>query len=135
MTARNHRAHVRGSDGVTHDVRVWHTATAACRAIMFDPPEDAHVVSIERLGFRLILKGQVTRDPVDCMSCLTTHRTPYAVLCDDHGQQFLTEKQYNHQMSRPDSLWRCPKCGESAHWDDDEYEATLDEGPYDDETD
>jgi hypothetical protein len=131
----SHRSHVRGSNGVTHDVRIWRTSTAACRAVMFDPPEDSHVLSIERLGFRLILKGQVVDDPVDCMTCLATRRTPYAVLCDDHGQQFLTEKEYDYHMRRLDTLWKCPRCGESAYWDDDEYEANLDEGPDDDEAD
>jgi hypothetical protein len=118
---------------VTHDVRVWRTATAACRAVVFDPPRN---VDLAKLGFRLIREGQVTEGPVDCMSCLAARRTPYAVLCDDHGQQFLTEEQYDHQMNRPDSLWRCPRCEESAHWDDDEYDAALDEeGPDDDEAD
>ncbi len=131
MTA--HRAHVRGFDGITHDVRVWRTATAACRAVMFNPwGNDAFA----RFGFRLILEGQKVEDPVDCMSCLVAQRTPYAVLCDDHGQQFLTEKEYVHQMRRSNALWRCPICGESAYWDDDEYDATFDEkGPDVDETD
>ena len=132
MTAQGHRAHVRGADGVTHDVRVWRTATAACGAVVFDPPRS---IDLARPGFRLIREGTVVDDPIDCMSCLAARRTPYAVLCDDHGQQFLTPKQYDHQMSRPDSLWMCPRCGESAHWDDDEYEANLDEGPDDDEAD
>ncbi len=103
---------------------------------MFDPPEDVHANSLARIGFRLIRGGQVVDGPVDCMSCLATRRTPYAVLCDDHGQQFLTEEQYDHQMSKPDSLWRCPRCGEDAYWDDDEYDAALDEeGSDDDEAD
>lgn len=131
-TMASHRAHVRGSDGVTHDVRVWRTAAAACRAVVFDPPEN---VFFEKLGFRLIRDGKVVDDPVDCMSCLAARRTPYAVLCDDHGQQFLTAEQYEHQLDRPDSFWSCPRCGECAYWDDDEYEANLDEGPDDDEAD
>lgn len=120
---------------MTHDVRMWQTATAACRAIVADPSEDGYVHSLEYLGFRLVLGGRETNDPIDCMSCLAARRTPYAVLCDDHGQQFLTAEQYDHQMSRPNSRWRCPRCGAPAHWDDDEYEATLDEGPDDDEAD
>lgn len=123
---------MRGVNGVTHDVRVWRTKTAACGAVVFDPPETVHVISLERLGFRLIQEAKVIDGPVDCMSCLVARRTPYAVLCDDHGQQFLTAEEYVYQMSRPDLLWRCPRCGEFAHWDDDEYDAALDkEGPDD----
>lgn len=124
MTVQSHRAHIRGADGVTHDVRVWRTATAACGAVVFDPPKN---IDLARLGFRLIREGQVVEGFVDCMSCLVARRTPYAVLCDDHRQQFLTAEEYDYQMSRPDSLWRCPRCGESAYWDDDEYEASLNE--------
>ena len=104
---------------------------------MFDPPKDVRglTASLERMGFRLIREGKVVDDPVDCMSCLVARRTPYAVLCDDHGQQFLTAEQYDHQLSRTDSFWSCPRCGEFAHWDDDEYEADFDEGPDDDEAD
>lgn len=138
----SHRAHVKGAGGVTHDVRVWRTATAACKAVVFDPPRNIDtgrsqfINSLERLEFRLICEGQVTEDPVDCMSCLAAPRTPYAVLCDDHGQQFLTAKEYDRQTKRPDVRWHCPMCGESAYWDDDEYEAALnEEGPYDDEVD
>ncbi len=129
----SHRTNFRGADGVTHDVRMWRTTTAVCGAVMFDSPTN---VDLTRLGFYLILEGQVVEDPVDCMSCLAGRRTPYAVLCDDHGQQFLTAEEYHHQMSRPYSMWQCPRCGESAHWDDDEYEASFDEeGPDDDEAD
>lgn len=124
-----HRAHVRCADGLVHDVRVWRTATAACGVVVFDPPPG---VDLAAMGFRVVSArlapdgtGPTTEDPVDCMSCLVAWRTPYAVLCDDHGQQFLTEVEYSKQLLRPDSLWMCPRCGESAHWDDDEYDATL----------
>jgi hypothetical protein len=49
--------------------------------------------------------------------------TPWAVICRQHGKQFLTHEEYQYQMNRPDSLWMCPICGESAWWDDDNYEA------------
>lgn len=129
MTAQ--RARVRGSDGVTHDVRVWRTTAAACGAVVFEPGN----VNLTQLGFRLIRDSRPTEDPVDCMSCLVARRTPFAVLCDDHGQQFLTEEEYSRQLSRSDALWTCPRCGESAYWDVDEYDASFDEGPDDDETD
>jgi len=52
----------------------------------------------------------------------------YAVICPVHGKVELSDEQYEHQMSRPDSLWRCP-CGEIALWDDETYEAYLDSLP------
>lgn len=133
MTAQGHRAHVRGVDGVTHDVRVWYPTTAACGAVVFNPPRNTFYLDLAGLGSHLIREGVVVDDPIDCMPCLAARRTPYAVLCDNHGQQFLTLKQYDHQMSRPNSLWMCPRCGESAHWDDDEYQAHLNEGFNDDD--
>jgi len=58
-------------------------------------------------------------------------KSPYAVLCDhDEGETervYLTEAQYNAQMKKPDSLWRCPHCGLSADWDDDNYENYINE--------
>lgn len=43
----------------------------------------------------------------------------YAVICSRHGTVELSEAQYNRQMMQADSLWKCPKCGGSAEWDDD----------------
>lgn len=53
--------------------------------------------------------------------------TPYAVLCPQHGQQFLTDDEYSRQLCRPDSRWKCPVegCGRISGWDDDNYEAAL----------
>lgn len=46
--------------------------------------------------------------------------TPYAVNCKNCMiLRFLTEAQYQRQLSKPDSLWTCPVCGEVAQWDDD----------------
>lgn len=53
--------------------------------------------------------------------------TPWAVICPVHGQQFLTHDGYVRQMSFPDSKWICPVCGATSEWDDDNYEAHLDE--------
>lgn len=58
--------------------------------------------------------------------------TPYAVRCwrcsYTEGQPveliFLTAEEYNRQMSNPDCIWQCPRCGEPASWDDDNYEAS-----------
>lgn len=52
------------------------------------------------------------------------------VICNGHGVEGpghilpcgvvdLTFEEYDYQMSRPDSTWRCPKCDASADWDDD----------------
>jgi hypothetical protein len=51
--------------------------------------------------------------------------TPWAVLCQAHGQVFLTEAEYDRQLMRPDSVWECPRagCSHFARWDDDNYEA------------
>lgn len=139
---RPHRANVRCADGMIHDVRVWRTATAACGVIVFDLPPGTGSrllgsnIRIVRTTLATDGTGPTTSEPVDCMACVVgLDRTPYAVLCDDHGQRFLTHEQYLRQLNRPDSLWACPRCGESAHWDDDEYEAAIEFGGPDTEED
>ena len=63
--------------------------------------------------------------------------TPWAVHCQGidplcgvgpctNGPVYLTEEEYDCQMNSPDSLWRCPRCGGDACWDDDIYEAAMD---------
>lgn len=64
--------------------------------------------------------------PPDGTPAVAAAPTPYAVICRTDGQVFLTEDEYARQMSRPDSLWACPKCGEPAAFDDDHYERYLD---------
>jgi NAD-dependent SIR2 family protein deacetylase len=51
-------------------------------------------------------------------------RTPWAVRCIgvECGKQYLTEEEYNSQMRRPDDKWKCPNCGQTAWFDDDNYE-------------
>lgn len=65
--------------------------------------------------------GRIERVPV------SNTPTPWAVVCREHGKVFLTNHEYNRQMNRPNSLWQCPMCLDSAAWDDDTYEAWLDE--------
>ena len=45
------------------------------------------------------------------------------VICDGPERHvcYLTEEEYNQQMSNPDALWKC-KCGDSAQFDDDYFE-------------
>ena len=51
--------------------------------------------------------------------------TPYAVYCGGHieghncGLVFLTGTQYEQQLDHPNALWKCPKCGAEASWDDE----------------
>jgi len=52
--------------------------------------------------------------------------TPYAVRCPaERALVYLTEEEYNRQMNQPDALWRCPRCGERAEWDDANYERRM----------
>lgn len=62
--------------------------------------------------------------------------TPYAVRCQGWGHPmacnpgglvYLTEKCYSAQLSLPDSKWTCPRYGGLAEWDDENYEAYLDD--------
>lgn len=64
--------------------------------------------------------------PPEGTPAVSQEKTPYAVLCRAHGQVFLTDDEYGRQLCRPDALWTCPKCGEAARWDDDNYEEMLD---------
>jgi len=53
--------------------------------------------------------------------------TPFAIICRDHGRQYLTRDGYDRQMSDPDARWACPvdDCGRISSWDDDVYEAAC----------
>ena len=53
--------------------------------------------------------------------------SPWAVICPRHGKQFLTRQQYDHQMGAPDVRWLCPVCGAVSEWDDDNYEAHIED--------
>jgi hypothetical protein len=55
-----------------------------------------------------------------------------AIICPIHGTVFLTQAEYNRQMDKPDSIWKCPKfethkdrmglCGQPSEFDDDFWE-------------
>lgn len=64
--------------------------------------------------------------PPDGTPAIAAAPTPYAIICSKDGQVFLSNDEYARQMSRPDSFWTCPKCGERASFDDDNYERFLD---------
>lgn len=56
------------------------------------------------------------------MSASINKPSPWAVVCSDHGQQFLTEEDYDNQMMKADCFWLCPVCGRYSAWDDDNYD-------------
>ena len=52
--------------------------------------------------------------------------TPYMVHCRHGcGPSFLTDGEYLRQLDRPDDLWQCPKCGDTASWDDENYDCWI----------
>ena len=44
------------------------------------------------------------------------------IICRNCGKQDITYHNYMMQMNRPNSFWRCPKCGDDCQFDDDRYE-------------
>ena len=54
-------------------------------------------------------------------------RTPYMVHCVEHGGVYLSREEYRQQLIRANDTWRCPMCGRSASWDDDNYEEMMEE--------
>lgn len=54
-------------------------------------------------------------------------RTPWATMHDPCGRVWMTHETYVMQMERAGSLWRCVRCNEVAAWDDDNYEASMEE--------
>lgn len=49
--------------------------------------------------------------------------TPYAgIQCRLHGDVDIDKKEYMRQMMMPNALWKCPKCGGTAQFDDDRFE-------------
>ena len=50
----------------------------------------------------------------------------HRVICPNHGSTGLSPEQYQSQMLRPDSFWKCPICMEVGVWDDDAFEAYCD---------
>lgn len=56
--------------------------------------------------------------------------TPYAVHCWQCGKVYLTYEEYTWQMWDANHLWCCPCCGETAHWDDDNFELYSEQPNY-----
>lgn len=48
--------------------------------------------------------------------------------CNDGKIIYLIEAAYLEQLRMPDVLWRCPRCGASAWWDDDNWESAINYG-------
>lgn len=44
------------------------------------------------------------------------------IICIKCGLVFLTEEEYDEQMSKPTSKWTCPNCLQEAYFDDDYFE-------------
>lgn len=65
--------------------------------------------------------------PPDGTPAVAQERTPYAVICPEHGQKFMTHDEYMRQMCAPDSRWACPDCGRVSQFDDDNYESAFEE--------
>lgn len=59
------------------------------------------------------------------MALVSSTPTPWAVICPDHGKQYLTKNYYVRQLGYADAMWVCPLCGRVAEWDDDHYETWL----------
>lgn len=57
------------------------------------------------------------------MSGTSVEPTPYAVICPSCGKRYMTYDEYIRQLSMPNAFWICPTCGDTADWDDDNYEA------------
>lgn len=54
--------------------------------------------------------------------------TPYAVRCNycSPGELIYMRRDfYLEQMMAPDAKWICPRCGQVASWDDDNYEERM----------
>lgn len=64
---------------------------------------------------------------------LPNEKTPYLIHCikdEDFGScgasTYLTEEEYNQQITNPDIGWRCPKCNcHPCSWDDKNYEDSI----------
>jgi hypothetical protein len=106
--------------------------TAALLRLLEDPrhqdPGADHVSDSERgLTDQQIFHPRMDPASVRRKTMSSHEPTPYAVTCRTHGRVFLTFEEYMAQMSAPHSLWACPDCGDTAYWDDDNYERHMEE--------
>jgi hypothetical protein len=49
-------------------------------------------------------------------------QTPWAVVCPEHGLQYLTKTEYFEQMHNVHAMWQCPICGKGSQWNDENYD-------------
>ena len=79
--------------------------------------------SVEHEGARDHLHPLTIRtDPPNILP----EKNPFAIVCEEHDRQYLTIRQYNSQLGRPNTLWLCPVCGCTAEWDDLNYATKID---------
>lgn len=52
----------------------------------------------------------------------TLIETPWAVICPNHGKEFLTHEQYMDQLCLSDLMWKCPICSEYSEWCDENFD-------------
>jgi len=48
--------------------------------------------------------------------------TRYAVICQVHGRVYMTKEEYDRQIWDADDLWKCPECGSTATFDNENYD-------------
>ena len=47
----------------------------------------------------------------------------FAIICPLHGRVFLSHEEYDEQIRDTYAVWKCPRCGKSALFDDELYES------------
>ena len=48
---------------------------------------------------------------------------PYAgIVCTHHGEVCIDKDEHIHQMDRPDTQWKCPKCEGISDFNDERHE-------------
>lgn len=82
-------------------------------------PDDAAKIFWNAITGNMPTLLQLEEDPAN--------RTPWAVICKKHGKQYLTCEQYDDQMMESDLYWYCPVCGGMSEWDDNNFEAYINE--------
>jgi len=72
-----------------------------------------------------MIDDRIIPDPPPDAGAESPTPTAWAVNCPRDGLVYLTREEYTRQISRVDDLWKCPRCGRDAQWDDDTYEQAM----------